>query len=152
MHRTEHDRFPAPFLLVLGLCALLVLPLAACGGGEQAGDAAASGEAAATDNGEPAVASIDRPAGDDAGALAAGDAVSVSVDTEGAEAGTAIEIVWYGPEGLEAAVVEGVVEAGSAQQAFSTDTSGWAAGTYRAEVWVGNELVDELSIEVGASA
>ncbi|HMB53201.1 MAG TPA: hypothetical protein VKU40_07790, partial [Thermoanaerobaculia bacterium] len=94
MQRT--DRFPAPFFLVLALCALLLLPLAACGGGDSGSGAASTegdtGDAAATDSGEPAVASVDRPAGDDGGALAAGNAVSVSVDTEGAEAGTAIEI------------------------------------------------------------
>jgi hypothetical protein len=157
-----------------------VLPLAACGGG--AGDDAADGETAAgadgagdtsdsdagpatgagtgTGTGEPTSSSVGY-AVDNEGRIAegaagrdftAGDTVWVSIATEGAEAGTAVEVVWYGPEGLEAAAAEGTVEAGATHQALSADTSGWAAGTYRAEVWVGNELVDELSIEVGAGA
>jgi len=160
--------FSLTALFTLALCALLLLPLAACGGG---GDGGEAGDAATTDDpGTDAGAATSSGASDaespsvgyaveNEGTIApgaagrdftAGDVVWVSVATEGAEAGAAVEVVWYGPEGLEAAAVDGSVETGTAHQALSTDTTGWPAGTYRAEVWVGNELVEELSIEVGA--
>ena len=172
MHPTATRPAAPPTLRsVLGLAsiALLLVAAAACGGGD-AGRDAADADAAATGTDPMAGdlsaggAAVDDGsarvgiAADDDGTIAdgavarrltAGDALWVSVATAGAEPGSAVEVVWYDPEGLEAAVAEGRVEGGAAHQAFAADTTGWAAGVYRGEVWVGNELVEEVEVEVG---
>jgi hypothetical protein len=147
--------------------ALAVVLLLACGGGAPDEDGAEAGmqggtpvaQDAAVDTHTSAV-TLGHAVGDDgrvadgeAGTtFSAGDTVHVSLDPGDAAAGTAVEVVWYDPQGLEAASDQATVETVGAPLALSFDTTGWAPGTYRGEVWVGNELKEEpeLTVEAGA--
>jgi len=162
MPRVPVYRLPsrlARTLVPVGVSALALTLVLGCGGaapeGSENGGAAADGAAASPAAGSQAV-SLGRslgddgrvPAGEASTVFAAGDTVFLSLAPGDAEPGTAVEVVWYGPQGLEAAADRGTVAAGGAPLGFSADTTGWAPGTYRGEVWVGNELKEEFELTV----
>jgi len=158
-----------PSRLARALVPLLASPLAltlilACGGaapeggaddGGSGGTAVAPEEAAA---GSAAASAVTLghslgddgrvPAGEASTVFTAGETVYLSLAVGDAEPGTEVEVVWYGPEGLEAAADQGTVETAGGHLGFSADTTGWAPGTYRGEVWVGNELKEEPELTV----
>jgi hypothetical protein len=163
MPRVPVYRLPsrlARALVPLVVSALALTLVLACGGAAPEGDGYDGG------NGGTPVAQQDAAAAsavtlgrslDDAGRVpdgeastdfSAGETVYLSLAVGDAEPGTEVEVVWYGPEGLEAAADQGTVAAGGTALGFSADTTGWAPGTYRGEVWVGNELKEELELTV----
>jgi len=84
--------------------------------------------------------------------FAAGDTVYVAMEVADATAGANVELVWYGPDGMEAGSDSKPIQADAHYLNFAVDTTGWAEGKYRGEVWYDNELVDELEINVAATA
>jgi ABC-type amino acid transport substrate-binding protein len=82
--------------------------------------------------------------------FAPGETVYVAMDVEDATAGSNVELVWYGPDGMEAASDSKQVQADAEYLNFEVDTQGWAEGEYRGEVWYNNELVNEFELNVAA--
>lgn len=78
-----------------------------------------------------------------------GDTVYVAMEVGDATAGSTVELVWYGPDGMEASSSSKTVEDDMHYLNFEVDTSGWPAGEYRGEVWYDNELVNEFEINLG---
>ncbi len=78
-----------------------------------------------------------------------GDTVYVAMEVGDATAGSTVELVWYGPDGMEAASSNKTVEDDMHYLNFEVDTTGWPTGEYRGEVWYDNELVNEFEINLG---
>lgn len=78
-----------------------------------------------------------------------GDTVYVAMEVGDATAGSNVELVWYGPDGMEAASSSKTIEDDMHYLNFEVDTAGWPAGEYRGEVWYDNELVNEFEINLG---
>jgi len=83
--------------------------------------------------------------------FAPGDTVYVAMEVGDATAGSNVELVWYGPDGMEAGSDNKAIQADARYLNFEVDTTGWAEGTYRGEVWYDNELVNELEINLAAA-
>jgi ABC-type amino acid transport substrate-binding protein len=168
--RTRNERWSK--LLTLALALLVVAALGACA--TETDDVAEDGTAMTTE--EPMA---DDGAMDDATAMgggeiddvstgtelaadgsiavgandddfAPGETVYVAMDVEDATAGSNVELVWYGPDGMEAASDSKQVQADAEYLNFEVDTQGWAEGEYRGEVWYNNELVNEFELNVAA--
>lgn len=80
--------------------------------------------------------------------FAVGESVFLAMEVDDATAGEEVQVVWYGPDGLELGSDSAVVEQGQETLSFSTDTVGWNAGSYRGEVWYDDELVEEFEFEL----
>lgn len=78
-----------------------------------------------------------------------GDTVFVAMEVGDATAGSTVEVVIYGPDGMEAASESKNIEAGQTYMNFQFGTDGWASGEYRGEVWYNNEMMDEFELEIG---
>lgn len=78
-----------------------------------------------------------------------GDTVFVAMEVGDATAGSTVEVVWYGPDGMEAGSDSKNVELDQHYMNFEIPTDGWAMGTYRGEVWYNNEMMDEFELEIG---
>lgn len=88
-------------------------------------------------------------AGDDQ--FTPGETVYVAMRVGEASPGSSVELVWYGPDGMEAGSDSKQVEADASYLDFAVDTTGWAEGDYRGEIWYDNELVQELAIDLAAA-
>lgn len=85
--------------------------------------------------------------------FAPGETAYVAMEVGDAEIGSSVELVWYGPDGMEAGSDSKIIADGMHYLNFAVDTTGWPVGTYRGEVWYDNELVNEfeMNLEEGAS-
>jgi hypothetical protein len=84
--------------------------------------------------------------GDD---FAPGDTVHVTMNVADAPAGSAVKVVWFGPNETRIGEEEKSVESGAQYLTFqSTDTGSWAKGDYRAEVWIGDEKVNQQQFQI----
>jgi len=107
-------------------------------------DAVAIGRAVAEDGSMPAEEEDDE--------FAAGEPVVVAMEVEDVPPGSAIEVVWLGPDDERVGEQLKTVEDGQAYVSFETpDTTGWAEGRYKAEVWIGDERVATERFEIVAA-
>jgi outer membrane lipoprotein-sorting protein len=84
--------------------------------------------------------------GDD---FAAGRPIHVAMRVGDAPAGSAVKIVWYGPNETKIGEEQKNVATGATTLAFSaTNTKGWAKGDYRAEIWIGDEKVNTQQFQI----
>jgi hypothetical protein len=84
--------------------------------------------------------------------FAAGEPVMVAMEVEDVPAGSAIEVVWLGPDDERVGEQLKTVEDGQAYLSFETpDTTGWAEGRYKAEVWIGDEKVATERFQIVAA-
>lgn len=81
--------------------------------------------------------------------FAPGDTVFVAMEVGDATAGSTIEVVLYGPDGMEGISASQLVEADQHNMSFAFETDGWEVGTYRGEVWYNDEMMDEFEINLG---
>lgn len=161
-------RSSIPLPAFLALLAALTLLVAACGVSDGDREATTTGQETEepVDVGpETAEMALERVAVgtalQDDGSIAVGqhsreftvgDTVHVSFELDPAAPATEVELVWYGPDGLEVDSDVAVPTPDQTHVPFATGTTGWPPGTYRGEVWYGNELVEELEIEVVADS
>ena len=83
--------------------------------------------------------------------FAPGDTVYVAMEVgDDVTAGSNVELVWYGPDGMEAGSDSKPVQAEAEYLNFEVDTAGWSEGEYRGEVWFNNELVNEFELNIAA--
>lgn len=83
--------------------------------------------------------------GDD---FAPGETVHVAMKVGDTPAGSAVKVVWYGPEDKRINEESKTVETGQTYLNFEADTKGWAKGDYRAEIWIGDENVNTEKFQV----
>jgi hypothetical protein len=63
--------------------------------------------------------------------------------------GTAVRVVWFGPDNKEIARQSKTVTTGEPTLKFvKEDTRSWKPGDYRAEVWVGDQRVSEQRFNI----
>jgi len=78
--------------------------------------------------------------GDD---FAPGDAVNVAMKVGDAPAGSAVRIVWSGPNATKISEETKTVAAGQPNMSFTSgSTASWAKGDYTADIWIGDEKVN----------
>ena len=84
--------------------------------------------------------------GDD---FAPGETVHLTMNVADAPAGSAVKVVWFGPNEQQLGEQVKQVETGAQYLTFETpDTGSWQLGDYRAEVWVGDEKVNTQQFQV----
>lgn len=83
--------------------------------------------------------------GDD---FASGEMVHLAMRVGDTPAGSAIKVVWYGPEDKRIDEASKTVATGDVYLNFEADTKGWAKGDYKAEVWIGDENVNTERFQV----
>ena len=84
--------------------------------------------------------------GDD---FAPGHAIHVAMEVGDAPPGSAVKLVWYGPNETKIGEESKPVVAGQKYLNFTApDTSSWAKGDYRAEVWIGDEKVNTQQFQI----
>jgi hypothetical protein len=83
--------------------------------------------------------------GDD---FASGETVHIAMKVGDTPAGSAVKIVWYGPEDKRINDETKTVATGETFLNFSADTKGWAKGDYKAEIWIGDENVNTERFQV----
>ncbi len=83
--------------------------------------------------------------GDD---FAPGETVHIAMKVGDTPAGSAVKVVWYGPEDKRIDEESKTVETGQTYLNFQADTKGWAKGDYRAEIWIGDENVNTERFQV----
>ncbi len=83
--------------------------------------------------------------GDD---FAPGEMVHIAMKVGDTPAGSAVKIVWYGPEDKRINDETKTVATGETYLNFSADTKGWAKGDYKAEIWIGDENVNTERFQV----
>jgi hypothetical protein len=84
--------------------------------------------------------------GDD---FAPGETVHLSMEVGDTPAGSAVKVVWFGPNETRIGDEEKTVEAGQTYLGFqSADTGTWQKGDYRAEVWIGDEKVNQQEFQI----
>ncbi len=80
--------------------------------------------------------------------FAPGEMVHIAMKVGDTPPGSAIKIVWYGPEDKRIDEATKTVEAGQMYLNFDADTKGWAKGDYRAEIWIGDENVNTERFQI----
>ena len=83
--------------------------------------------------------------GDD---FASGQPVHIAMTVNDAPAGSAVKVVWYGPNETKINEENKPIAAGQQKLNFTADSKGWAKGDYRAEVWVGDEKVNTQQFQI----
>ena len=83
--------------------------------------------------------------GDD---FAPGETVHVAMKIGDTPSGSAVKIVWYGPEDKRINEETKTVATGQTYLNFEADTKGWAKGDYKAEIWIGDENVNTERFQV----
>jgi hypothetical protein len=84
--------------------------------------------------------------GDD---FAPGQPIHIAMSVGDAPAGSAVKVVWYGPNETKIGEENKNVPMGAKTLDFSTtDTKKWAKGDYRAEVWIGDEKVNTQQFQI----
>lgn len=84
--------------------------------------------------------------GDD---FAPGDPIYVAMEVGDTPAGSAVKIVWFGPNETRIGEETKTVTAGEKNLGFqTTDTGSWAKGDYRAEIWIGDEKVNTQQFQI----
>lgn len=84
--------------------------------------------------------------GDD---FAPGQPIHLTMEVGDAPPGSAVKIVWYGPNETKIGEESKPVVAGEKYLSFTaTDTASWAKGDYRAEVWIGDEKVNQQQFQI----
>ena len=83
--------------------------------------------------------------GDD---FASGETVHIAMKVGDTPSGSAVKIVWYGPEDKRINEETKTVATGETYLNFSADTKGWAKGDYKAEIWIGDENVNTERFQV----
>ncbi|HEV7672008.1 MAG TPA: hypothetical protein VGS22_26100 [Thermoanaerobaculia bacterium] len=83
--------------------------------------------------------------GDD---FAPGETVHIAMKVGDTPAGSAVKVVWYGPEDKRINEETKTVETGQVYLNFQADTKGWAKGDYKAEIWIGDENVNTERFQV----
>jgi len=89
------------------------------------------------------------PAGTSPDDFLPGEDIYLTMDVSDAPPGTAIRVVWIGPDDQEIARQAKTVTAGESTLRFvKQDTGSWKPGDYRAEVWVGDEKVNDERFDI----
>lgn len=89
------------------------------------------------------------PAGTSPDDFLPGEDIYLTMDVSDAPAGTAIRVVWIGPNDQQIVTEARTVAAGVSTLKFvKQDTQGWKPGDYRAEVWVGDEKVNDERFDI----
>ncbi len=83
--------------------------------------------------------------GDD---FAAGQPVHVAMTVNDAPQGSAVKVVWYGPNETKINEESKPVAAGQQKMNFTANSTGWAKGDYRAEVWIADEKVNTQQFQI----
>lgn len=83
--------------------------------------------------------------GDD---FAPGEVVHLAMRVGDTPAGSAVKVVWYGPEDKRIDEASKTVATGDVYLSFEADTKGWAKGDYKAEIWIGDENVNTERFQV----
>lgn len=90
---------------------------------------------------------IDTGAGGDD--FAPGHTIYLAMEVGDTPAGSAVKVVWYGPNETKLGEQTATVAQGQTYLNFQqTDTAGWAKGDYRAEVWIGDEKVNQQEFNI----
>lgn len=88
--------------------------------------------------------------GESASSFAPGEAVHASMEVGDTPAGSAVKVVWYGPDDVRLGEETKTVEAGQGRMSFQLPATGAVEhGDYRVEVWIGDENVASESFEIG---
>jgi hypothetical protein len=89
---------------------------------------------------------VEGKTGDD---FAPGQPVHLAMEVGDAPEGSAVKVVWYGPNDTQVGEETKPVTPGQKYLNFSAaDTSGWQKGDYRAEVWIGDEKVNQQMFQI----
>lgn len=84
--------------------------------------------------------------GDD---FAPGQPIHLTMEVGDAPTGSAVKVVWYGPNETKIGEETKPVVAGQKYLPFTAaDTTSWAKGDYRAEVWIGDEKVNQQQFQI----
>ena len=84
--------------------------------------------------------------GDD---FAPGDPIYIAMNVGDTPAGSAVKVVWYGPNETQVGEETKNVAAGEKTLSFqAADTANWAKGDYRAETWIGDEKVNTQQFQI----
>jgi hypothetical protein len=83
--------------------------------------------------------------GDD---FSAGQPIYVAMTVNDAPQGSAVKIVWYGPNETKINEESKTIQPGQQKLNFTANSTGWAKGDYRAEVWVGDEKVNTQQFQI----
>jgi uncharacterized protein YfaS (alpha-2-macroglobulin family) len=92
------------------------------------------------------------PAGKTGDDFAPGETVHVTMQVKDAPSGTAVKVVFYGPEEKKVGEETKQVAGGEKFMTFNKSTKGWPKGDYRAEVWTGDEKVNAQQFQVVAAS
>lgn len=84
--------------------------------------------------------------GDD---FAPGQPVHLTMEVGDAPPGSAVKVVWYGPNETKINEETKPVESGKKYLSFTAaETASWTKGDYRAEVWIGDEKVNQQQFQI----
>lgn len=83
--------------------------------------------------------------GDD---FAPGQPVNIAMTVNDAPAGSAVKLVWYGPNETKINEENKSITPGQQKLNFTANSKGWAKGDYRAEIWVGDEKVNTQQFQI----
>jgi hypothetical protein len=84
--------------------------------------------------------------GDD---FAPGDPIFVTMKVGDAPAGSAVKVVWFGPDEMRIKEEQKAVNEGDQYLSFeAANTGSWEKGDYRVEIWVGDEKVNQQQIQI----
>jgi len=83
--------------------------------------------------------------------FAPGEPIQLSMDIQGAGAGTTVTTYWYGPDNRRLAYETKTVAPDQQHLRFTQDnTADWKEGEYRAEVWIGDNKAQEQSFQIAS--
>ena len=80
--------------------------------------------------------------------LAAGQTAHLSMAVGDAPAGSAVKVVWFGPNDVRIGDQVETIAAGQRYLTFKNSTQGWAEGQYRVEVFLGDEKVGTEGFDI----
>ncbi|HEX5759625.1 MAG TPA: hypothetical protein VF121_10555 [Thermoanaerobaculia bacterium] len=78
-----------------------------------------------------------------------GEPIVVAMEVGDVQPGSAIKVLWFGPNETSVGEESKTVESGQSYLNFTAgDTGSWAKGDYRVEVWIGDEKVNQQQFQI----
>ena len=78
-----------------------------------------------------------------------GEPIYIAMEVGDVQPGSAIKVVWFGPNETRIGEEEKTVTSGQSYLNFqASDTTSWGKGDYRAEVWIGDEKVNQQQFQI----
>ena len=78
-----------------------------------------------------------------------GEPIVVSMEVGDVQPGSAVKVLWYGPDETKIGEESKTVSSGQSYLDFTaSDTSSWKKGDYRVEVWIGDEKVNQQQFQI----